>query len=429
MGKKILDSKILYVVLSIILTIGFWCYVTSTDGTPRDQVYRSVPVEFIGLDILEERGLMIVDNNVTATVRAQATPAVHARLANGIADGTMTVTVNVSGISEEGAHSLAYSVNRPAGVSSGDVSFLSTTGSSTVTVNVARFLRREIPVRGKFLGTVAEGYLAGNEDDFQFSPSTIWISGQAELVNQVSHALVTIPGEDLTGTVTGDYQFKLIGASDNELTDLDVTCDVDMVYVSFPIRAMAEIPLVVTKTPGGGLGEDDVDIDLSTDAITVAGSKDAVAALVGEGAITLDNIDLGAVRDGDEWSVPIPLEDGLENLSGTAEVKITVHIRKRVVSQIFGATHIQPINVPEGWEVDIVTKELPVEIRGTQKLIDELIEENIRVVVDLQTITLAPGRYTMPARIALDNAVSKSEIGEMSSNYTVVVSLTPAKAG
>ena len=40
MGKKILDSKILYMILSIVLTVGLWCYVTATDGTPRDDVYR-----------------------------------------------------------------------------------------------------------------------------------------------------------------------------------------------------------------------------------------------------------------------------------------------------------------------------------------------------------------------------------------------------
>ena len=317
-------------------------------------------------------------------------------------------------------------MNLPTGVSYSEVNFISGAGGSVVNVNVARFLRREVPVRGSFQGQAAEGYLAGNDDDFLFAPATVWISGQAELVNQVSHVLVTITGEDLTDTVRDEYTFQLIGASDNVLEDLDVACDVDMVYASFPIRATAEIPLVVKVTPGGGLGEDDVKIELSTDSIMVAGSKDAVAALVGEGAITLDSIDLGAIRDGDEWSIPVPLEDELENLSGTAEVRITVTVKKRVVSQVFTATHIQTINEPEGWNVEIVTKELPVEIRGTEKLMDELTEENIRVVVDLQNINPVSGPQTVPARIALDSAGSKSEIGEMTANYTVAVTLTPA---
>ena len=432
MGKKILDSKILYMVLSVILTVGFWCYVTSTDGTPQSETYRNVPVIFEGRDILEERGLMIVDDNVTATVRAQATPAVHARLTEGLSNGTLTVTVKVSNIIEEGSHPLAYTVNPPAGVNSNDVSYLSSGGSSTVTVNVARFLRREIPIEGKFLGSVAEGYLAGNEDDFQFSPSTIWISGQAEEVNKVHHALVVLTGENQTDTISNEYPFQLIGASNDELADLDVTCDVDTVYVTFPIRAMAEVPIKVACTPGGGLGENDVDIELSTDSIMVAGSREAVDALINEGAITLGRVDLASIRDGDERTFAVPLEDGLENLSGVAEVKATFKVKKQVVSKTFAATNIQTINEPEGWTVDIVTQELPVEIRGTEKLMDELIEENIRVVADLQNITLAAGPYTVPVTITLSSSGTKSEIGEMAppnSNYTVVITLTPAEAG
>ena len=433
MGKKILDSKILYMVLSVLLTVGLWCYVTATDGTPQNQVYYNVPVVFDGLDILTDRELMIVNTNVTTNITVRATPAVHARLTQGHLNGDLTVTVRVSGISEEGSHSIAYSVNPPANVSTGEVNLISTTRGNVVTIDVARYLSRRIPLEGVFKGSVAEGYLAGSADDFLFSPGEIVISGQAEYVNQVHHALITVSGENLTGTVQQEYPFALIGASGDELRDLNITCDVDTVYTTFPIRAVAEIPLKIALTPGGGLGEDDVSIELSTlDSIMVAGSKDAVSALMNEGGITLGKVDLASIRDGDERTFSVPLEDGLENLSGVSEVKATFTIKKQVVSQTFAVTNIKTINEPEGWTVDIVTKVLPVEIRGTQRLMDELIEENIRVVVDLQNLNLAAGQQTVPASITLASSGSKSDIGEMApagSNYTVVIRLTPAEAG
>ena len=432
MGKKILDSKILYLVLSVLLTVGLWCYVTSTDGTPQDQPYYNVPVVFDGLDILADRQLMIVNANVTTNITIRATPSVHARLTQGHLNGDLTVTVRVSGISEEGSHSIAYSVNPPANVSTGDVNLISTTRGNVVTIDVARFLSRKIPLEGVFKGSVAEGYLAGSEDDFRFSPSEITISGRAEDVNQIHHALITVDRENLTETVQEEYPFQLIGASGDELKDLNITCDVDTVYTTFPIRAVAEIPLKIALTPGGGLGEDDVSVELSTDAIMVAGSKDAVATLVNEGGITLGKVDLASIRNGDERTFSVPLEEGLENLSGVSEIKATFTIKKQVISQTFAVTNIQTINEPEGWTVDIVTKELPVEVRGSKRLMDELIEENIRVVVDLQNINLTAGQQTVPASIALASSGSKSEIGEMApagSNYTVVIRLTPAEAG
>lgn len=431
MGKKILDSKLLYVVLSVILTVGLWCYVTSTDGTPQQMPYRNVPVEFRGMDILRERGLMVVNEAVTVNLTIQAKPAVHAKLANG---EDLSVTVDVSGIGEEGSHSLAYTPNLPAGVSSSDVSYVtSNTRLGVVTLEVARYLSRAVTIKGSFQGSVEQGYLAGNENDFRFSPETIVVSGRAEEVNQVAYARVTITGENHTGNIYDSFPFQLIGANDEPLEDLNVTCDVDTVYASFPIRAMAEIPLEVKLTAGGGLDEGDVRVELTTDSITVAGSKDAVDALVSQGAITLAEINLATIKDKDERTFAIPLTDELENLSGVAEVTATFRVTKRVVSQTFVTRNIQVINEPEGWNVDIVTKELAVEIRGTKALVDELIAENIRVVADLRNIDPAAGPYTVPAIIYPDSAGTKAELGELppanASYYSVVVSLTPAEQG
>ena len=86
-----------------------------------------------------------------------------------------------------------------------------------------------------------------------FSPEKLVISGQQELVNQVSYARVSIGGENLTDTVSGEFPFQLIGASGDVLENLDVTCDVESVYVTFPIQATATVPLKVNFISGGGV--------------------------------------------------------------------------------------------------------------------------------------------------------------------------------
>ncbi len=422
MGKKILDSKALYVVLSVLLTVAIWCYVTSTDGTPRNETISNVPVTFSGLDILEDRNLMIANMDLTTNVSVRATPAVLARLS----DKTLQANVNVSNISDAGTHTINYTVDLPSDVSPNQVQFVSGASGNVVTLEVARYLRREIPLKGSFQGKAADGYLAGTEDDFLFSPSTVWVSGRMEYVNQVAEARVTITGEGLTDPVSDEFTFELIGASGDVLEDLDVTCDVEKVYANFPVWAMAEIPLKVNLVAGGGLGVDDVDCVLSADSIMVAGSRDEVTALTKEGSINLATIDLASVRDGDELTFPVPLTDELKNLSGLTDIRVTITVKKHVVSQTFSATRIQYIHNPEGWNVDIVTKEVAVEIRGSQKLMDELTAENIRIVADLQNITQAAGQYTVPVNVRLDSEGSNAEIGAMNSNYSIVVTLTPA---
>lgn len=427
MGKKILDSKILYVVLSILLSLAAWLFVTSRDENRENRPFTNLPVNFSGVEMLEDRELMIVNPNVTASIRVRATPLILATLN----ETPPKLNASVSNINMEGRHTVNYTVELPSGVSQNDVEITYGTGGSAVIVEVARALSRRVRIEGEFKGSVAEGYLAGDKDDFRFDPAEVTISGRADLVNQVSYAKVTITREDLTETVSESLPFQLIGASGDPLEGLDVTCDVDAIYTVFPIKATAEIPLTIKVIEGGGLKERDVSINKSVDSIVVAGSREAVDALVGQGDIILTTIDLAelddeTVENGSERTIAIPLDDRLENVSGITEVKVTLKVNKRVETRTFEVTsRISTINAPEGWTPAVVTKMLPIRVRGTRALLDELTEESIRVVADLRDVSQTAGQYTVEASIYLDGPGTVTDVGVVNPNsYSIVVSLS-----
>ena len=429
MGKKILDSKALYMVLSIVLAFAAWLFVTSKDGTKDSERFANLPVEFTGEEILEERGLMIVNRDVKATITVQAAPTVLAVLKRE----QPRLVANVANISTEDTHVVNYRVILPNGVKDTDVEIIYSgpggLGGSAVSVEVAQALSRKVRIEGEFQGTVAEGYLAGDNDDFRFDPVELVVSGRADLVNQVSHVKVIVSGDNLTETVSDAFPFQLIGASGDPL-ELDVNCDVDTIYTVFPIRATAEIPLKVNVVSGGGLSVSDITLSLSDKSITVAGSKEAVDALAGEGELLLGTIDLAELDDnlaqnGGDVTFAIPLADELENLSGITEVTATIRVNKRVETRTFQVTsRISTINAPEGWTPTIITQVLAVRVRGPEVLLDELTEESIRVVADLKDINQAAGKYTVPATIYLDSAGTLSDVGVVTPRtYSVVVSL------
>ncbi len=429
MGKKILDSKALYMVLSIVLAFAAWLFVTSKDGTKDSERFANLPVEFSGEEILEERGLMIVNRDVKATITVQAAPTVLAVLKRE----QPRLVANVANISTEDTHVVNYRVILPNGVKDTDVEIIYSgpggLGGSAVSVEVAQALSRKVRIEGEFQGTVAEGYLAGDNDDFRFDPVELVVSGRADLVNQVSHVKVIVSGDNLTETVSDAFPFQLIGASGDPL-ELDVNCDVDTIYTVFPIRATGEIPLKVNVVSGGGLSVSDITLSLSDKSITVAGSKEAVDALAGEGELLLGTIDLAELDDnlaqnGGDVTFAIPLADELENLSGITEVTATLRVNKRVETRTFQVTsRISTINTPEGWTPTIITQVLAVRVRGPEVLLDELTEESIRVVADLKDINQAAGKYTVPATIYLDSAGTLSDVGVVTPRtYSVVVSL------
>lgn len=425
MGKKILDSRFLYIVLSILIAVGLWLFVTINDETPESRSITRIPVTFTGEDILAGRDLMLVGGPYTASVTVQATPTVLAAFTNK----TVQVTANVSGIAEEGTHTVSYTVIQPSGISPSQFTVVSGVNGNVIDVEVARFNRREVEIRGEFTGNAAEGYLAGEADDFRFYPEKIWVSGPLEAVNQVSYALVTVPGKDLTETVDGDFSFQLYDPSDNPLTDLNVTCDVQTVHAIFPIQATAEIPLSVSLTDGGGVSAEQATVELSTTSIAVAGTTEAVEAIVTAGTINLGTIDLAAVSDGEELTFPVPLADELTNLTGVAEVKATVRFNKRVIEKSFDVTNIYTINAPAGWTAAPVTQVLPVTVRGNAALVNALTADSFRVVADLKDVTPTAGPYTASVYVYLDSAPSTAELGVLAGDYRVILNFTEGESG
>lgn len=426
MGKKILDSKILYIILSILISVSVWIWVTSRDENRDRQSFSNLPVTFEETDILEDRNLMIVNQNITASITVRATPLVLATLNND----PPRLTANVADIRTEGTHTVNYTVNLPSSVRPSDVEIISGLGSNAVRVEVARFLQREVPIQGEFRGSVAPGYLAGDAEDFAFSPGVLTISGQAELVNQVAYAKVAVDGEELTENVEKGLPFQLIGASGDPLENLGVSCSVDEIYTVFPIRATAEIPLEVRLIEGGGLRAGDVKVELSAASIMVAGTREAVTALANEGAIVVATIDLATlddeyVQNGGQLTYQIPLPDELENLSGVSEVKAGITVKKRVETRTFEVTtRISALGTPEGWRADIITQAVQVKVRGSKALLDELTEESIQVVADLRNINQAAGQYTVPASIRLYSTGTVGEVGVLNPNgSTIVISL------
>ncbi|OUN25203.1 hypothetical protein [Pseudoflavonifractor sp. An85] len=418
MGKKILDSKALYVVLSIVIAITMWFYVTSMDGNQRSNSINNISITFMGEEQLAGRGLMIAGEAPTASITVKATPTVLAQLT----DDSVELVVDVSTINKAGEYTLAYTVKLPSNVSASQVQFVrGETGN--VTFTVAEYRQREIELRGKFVGTTAEGYLAGDQEDFVFTPSKITISGQASLVNQVAYAEVVVDGENLTDTVHGDFPYRFIGASGDVIENLDVECSVATVQTTFSIFATAEVPLEVKFLEGGGVSLDQVDYTMSLDTLTVAGSKTAVEAIMSEGSIVLGTIDLGTVHDGDEIVFNIALTDELSNISGVTQVTVTIDLDDSLQSKKVEATNISCISPPSGWAAKALTQMLEVEIRGSKELLDAVTGDNVRVVADLKDINQAAGQYTVTANVYLDSVGTKDQIDVVGRDYKIVISL------
>ena len=416
MGKKILNSRALYMVLSLLLAVVIWMYVTGDLDAEGTKTLYNVPVVFTGLDELESRGLMISEGqDQTVTIQFQAKRSVLQQLDNE----NVSVTVDVATITDTGIKTRPdYMPNLPRSVSNDPVTIRSRS-PNPIRYTVSRWLEREVEVRGVFSGSVADGYQLG---DLSVTPSVITIRGQEELVNQVDYAQITISQTDLASTYTGELPFVLMDFDGTPVSGEKLEISHSAVLASLPVVQLKEVDLTVEVVPGGGATGANADIDISPKTIMVAGDEDDLEGL---SEISLGSVELYRIFGTDQLTFKIPLSESLTNVSGVSEATVTVQISD-LATRTIEVDNIQFTNVPEGYVPESRTQTRLVMIRGTQEAVDQVIPSQLQIVADLSVIidpngTIATGTRTVPVKV---NLFGTSEAGVVGDDYNISVNIT-----
>lgn len=416
MFKKIKDSKWLYVVLSILMSIILWGYVIKIANPDQSRTIREIPITFSGVDVLESRHLIISEG-------ADQTMNLNLRVKLDVLDKlnreTMTLKVDVSKITEPGEYRLLAQPGYPPTVQSVNVSIESDLADLYVSFTVSKSEAKEIPIKGVFMGSLAKGYQLG---DITITPATVSISGQQELVDQVAYAKVILTQTDMNVTYTGELPFKYIGTDGNELTDLNITSNVETVYATYPVVKVVEVPLAADIIYGGGITAENwetyLDIDIQPETISVSGEDSALAKLT---QIYVGQIDLTKIVTSETFTFPIDVGQDLTNESGVTEATVKVSL-KGLVTKEFDVDNIQLINAPEGYTPEAVTQSRTVMVRGPEEAVNAIFKSQLRIVVDVSAgiPAAAVGRFDIPAKVYLDGSSDAGVIG----TYNISVSLS-----
>ena len=410
MWKRITESKWFYIVLSVLLAFILWIYVGKEANPVETGNLRGVQVTFSGMEKLEERGLMISEGEEqTVTLSLQARRDVFNRLDNE----SVTVTVDLSSITEPGEYSLTYRIDYPRTVTNDAIQLRSSTPEK-ISITVSLWSSKEVEVRGVFTGSVAEGYQKG---EFSFAPETVMVSGQEELVSQVSYVQVTVNQEDLSSTYSQETPFVFMDYSGNPIVSSGLETDTQTILVTLPVVQLKEIPLTVDLIAGGGVTDTDtqVEVSIEPESIVVSGGEDDLEALK---ELNLGSVELYKVFGTDTLTFPIQLYSELTNVSGITEATVTVKIQG-LATKTLEVDNIEIINKPDGYTVEPVTQTRSVQIRGTQEAVDAVVATQLRIVADLKDITPATGNQTVPVKVYLDGSSDVGVVGD----YNIVISI------
>ena len=400
-----MKSKLISAVLSVLVATALWLYVITTVSPGSKETIYNIPVVLANETVLNERGLMITYQSAsTATLVLSGNRTDLTK----VDQSNITLKADLSSIYEPGNQiPISYTTSFPGNVAS-NAFVIESKNPGRIYLNVERRVSKAIPVEVKWIGSVPDGFIA-DRDNMLLEYPTIQITGPQSVTDQIEKAVIEIDLTDQRESISRDSTYTLCNGEGEPVDAGLITTNAEMIHLEVKIQRVKDVLLTYHLVEGGGAKAENVQITLSMEKIRVSGSE-AALELMGD-QLVVGTIDLSEISEDTVKTFTIPLEEGITNLTGVMEV--TADIRLTGLStRDFLIRQINVVNVPEGLEVDLITQELTVKVRGPSAQVASLSDDDVMIVVDFTNAEV--GTATFPVRAVFtdgfrDVGIFKSE--------------------
>lgn len=392
---------------ALALSLSVWiAAVTAADPDEQRLFNRPVEIEIVGQD----PNLVIVGEvpaSVQVTLRAPR--SIWTKLE---AEGApVRAVVDLSGLSA-GEHEVPIQVQ----VSERPVRIVSSLPSSFVIV-LEPLETRTLPIDITINGQPATGYEAG---EVMVSPETVTISGAQSLVERVSRARVVV---NLNGTRESvDQSLEVQILDDNNLAVRGLGITPSSALVTLPVsqqggyRDVAVKVIVKGQVANGYLL---TKLQVFPPIITVY-STDPTLVNDLPGVVDTEPLELRSASEDIITRLALVLPDGV-SVVGEQNVQVQVGIDPIQSNLTLSKIKVEVVGLAEGLAAQISPPEVDVILSGPAPLLDSLLLQDIRVVIDVTG--LGPGTYQLTPKVEI---LVADVVVESILPYTLEVIILPA---
>ncbi len=399
-----MTRQILNIVIAFVVALGLWVYVVTVVGPEYEDTFTDIPVTFIGepadgLEVHNKQG-----HKVTLKLSGNRSDL------NKLSVSNISVTVDLSQISQPGSRGYRYEVSFPGNVPHNAV-IVQSQEPASIMLSVGRVIEKYVPFKVQYNGPTPDGYVKMQDPELE----DVFVRGPEEIVSQIEYAGLTVLSEVIPdGDITGTYGYKFYDKNDQEVKADDTVTPVAeerKVMVTYPIRAIKKITLSITPKYGGGIDESNASYTISPGEITVQGMPADLKKL---DTLNLGVIDFSVLRK--DETINISIEDKLAEISKNlkvegqteAEVKVTL---PDLAEKSFHVTQFREKAVPENTECTIETRAVKVTVRGSKEDVEKLTVSDIQIIVDYTGVTPADyEQYVKATATILKTGVSVAVI-------------------
>ncbi len=403
---KIYDSKIFWAIISVILSLIIWSYVSSVNGSIMEKTFSGIEVQFAGeSSLVNQKGLSITNVETTSvSVRIRGSRANIGKLKAT----DIKAVIDVSKITQPNEMSWSYELVFPSYVDTNDITIISSS-TDKITFSVVKNISKTVGVKGSFEGTIAEGCVA---EELVFDPETVVITGPESIVSTIDYIWVSFgEGREIDKTYSVDASFSVIDKNGQPVSMSALDIPVNSINVTQPISIEKELPLVVNLIPGGGVTEDDCKITIEPESIIVAADSKLIKD---KNSIVIASVDLAAFKNSYEQTFTIALDDGVENRSDVTEAKVKIEIPGVSVRTI-RVSNISYMNCSSGYSASIVTSYVDITLRSKDaSALAAVKPEDVSIIADLSDYGSTVGQVRVNSNVIISGGGNVGAVGDVS---------------
>lgn len=263
---------------------------------------------------------------------------------------------------------------------------------AAITIRLEQRAEAVVPVNVRIAGNTALGYVAQPP---VWTPLSVTVSGPASLVTQVVEAVAQVSVEGMRANVEEEFGLEAHDGQGEVVPFVSLS----------PARVMVRIPieqlsgyrdLVVTAVLEGQVapGYSISSVTIDPPVVTAWGSPEVIAQI--PGYLETEPLDLDGAQENLEIRLPLRAPEGISLLEPVVTVKV-------VVVPIRGSITLERVVEIQGLTQGITATVAPTTVQvilgGPLAVLEQLREEDVRVIVDL--FGLAPARYPIKPQVLI----------------------------
>ena len=407
------------IIFALIIAIIVWFAISMQIFPDVTTHVSDIPIEIKATDYMERNALSVTESYAD-TVTVQLTGKRY-EVDNLTADD-FTAKADLSAITEPGEYTVSVKVTplkeNSCTIYDKDLS---------VKIKVEKTVSRTFSVSQGTLKATADRVVPPSDmkiDSITAEPSTITLTGDSTAVEAVKSVEIrSVFAGETNESVTSKGQIVFIGANGEVIENPDIKVDNDSFTVNITLYKQKTLPLTVqfTNVPSN-FDIDSLKYSIYPESLTVSSPDDSLDS---QEKFEIGTIDLSQLTTKylQKLTLPITLPEGYKNISGNTSAMVSFENAENYtfLSYAVQKDNIRIVNVPENFDVEVLTNEVTVNVTGPAEEISALASKDIYATIDLMGTTLTTGLKDVTAEFTLRGTNVRSWV---TGEYKVSIQVT-----